>query len=391
MFVDTGNSFASDLTTHGDIRVDALAKNEWVLNAYSERAYDAMNLSASELRSVSRWLSKPEFASRSEKQTILNRLLAANTKFASPDVIAPKPYVIREATQAAGKPLRVAFVGLTEMAEVSSQINITDPVMAAKRFVPEARSKADIVVVLARLNAGEATRLAREVANINAIITGTGDIFIPSFRVGETLVTFTAFETRFLGELRFYKDAQGKYSVRDRFIAMDPTVGEDPATLKLVGEAKEASVVAYQEAQKLLSDFLSQSQRALLFAKAKPDEASAVHFISSQACAKCHADAYIKWTNSKHARAMDSVMLKKEEFDAGCLACHASVKDNAATLPKFASVQCEQCHGPGSLHATNPAKGYGRIADLKTACSTCHTQMINPNFDSQAAWLKIKH
>ncbi len=389
--MDTGNSFASDLTTHASVRIDALAKNEWVLNAYSQYAFDAMNLSASELRSLPRWLDKGEFVRHSEKQSILNRLVAANLKLESPDLVAPNPYLIREAPQASGKPLRVAFIGLMEMTELSPLIKFTDPVAAAKRFVPEARSKADVVVVLARLNAAEATRLAREVAGINVILTGTGNLFTNSLRVGETLIAFTAFEARFLGELRFYKDRQGKFSVRDRFISMDPIVGEDPATLKFVEEAKNASIAAYQNAQKLLTDFLSQSQRASIFAKPKADATSALHFISSQACAKCHTEAYIKWTSSKHGHAMDSVMLKKDEFDAGCLACHATLKESAEALPKFAAVQCEACHGAGSQHAANPAKGYGRIADLKTLCSTCHTQAISPNFDAQAAWLKIKH
>jgi 2',3'-cyclic-nucleotide 2'-phosphodiesterase (5'-nucleotidase family) len=389
--VDTGNSFASDRTTHGSIRVDALSKNEWVLNAYSEYAYDAMNLSVVELRSLSQWLNKTHFASRLDKQVILNRLVAANTKIESPDLVAPKPYIIREVTQANGKPLSVAFIGLTEIAEVSPVIAITDPIAAAKRFVPEARGKADVVIVLARLNATEARQLAREVTGINAIITGTGDSFIASFKVGETLVAFTAYETRFLGELRFYKDAQGKISVRDRFISVDPVVGEDPATLKFVADAKDASTAAYQDAQKFLNDFLSQAQRALMFARAKPDAGSTAQFVSSQTCAKCHADAYIKWSVSKHGRAMDSVVLKRDEFEAPTLQSHASLKVSDDALPKFASVQCEQCHGAGSLHAANPAKGYGRIADLKTVCSTCHTQTINPNFDAQAAWLKIKH
>jgi hypothetical protein len=140
-----------------------------------------------------------------------------------------------------------------------------------------------------------------------------------------------------------------------------------------------------------MTDFISQSQRALLFAKARSDAGTNPTFVSSQTCAKCHADAYLKWTNSKHGHAMDSVILKKDEFDANCLQCHASLKESASVLPKYANIQCEACHGAGAQHAANPTKGYGHIADLQTICSTCHTQTISPNFDARAAWLKIKH
>jgi DnaJ-class molecular chaperone len=98
----------------------------------------------------------------------------------------------------------------------------------------------------------------------------------------------------------------------------------------------------------------------------------------------------MKWSNSQHLRATDSLVLNKTEFDAACLQCHATGK-KANKLPIFTAVQCEQCHGPGSNHALKPAKGYGRITDIKSACLSCHTQQTSPNFDPQAAWLKIKH
>ena len=104
----------------------------------------------------------------------------------------------------------------------------------------------------------------------------------------------------------------------------------------------------------------------------------------------------VKPAARRHARATDSLVIKQIEFDASCFACHASgierhVGGEAGPLPQLQNVHCEACHGPGSDHAKNPAKGYGRVADIKASCAVCHTPHTSPGFDTQAAWEKIKH
>jgi ribosomal protein S27AE len=41
-------------------------------------------------------------------------------------------------------------------------------------------------------------------------------------------------------------------------------------------------------------------------------------------------------------------------------------------------VQCEACHGPGSVHIGNPAGGHIRIDQIANVCSNCHADMANP-------------
>ncbi|MEW6126613.1 MAG: multiheme c-type cytochrome [Acidobacteriota bacterium] len=360
------------------------------MSLYSKNGYDAMNLAAAELNSISAWLNKNQFAMQSEKFGVLKNLLAANTVFANPAITPPQPYLIREMKLADGSTVRVALIGLTEATDISSTIKITDPIAAAKRLVPELKNRAEIIVALARLPIADVVRLAKEVPAINVILTGTGDMYLPPVRLGETLIAITPYETRLIGELRFYKTTTGKFTVRERYAAMDFMVGEDAETLKGVADAKDATLAAYKAAQQTLSEFNLQAQRRLLFSKPDKSESGTATFVSSQTCASCHAEPYLKWTNSKHARSMDAVVTKKDEFLTGCLQCHASGDQGENQLPRFASVECEACHGPGSLHAAKPAKGYGRV-NLKTACAACHTTAINAAFNAATAWLKIKH
>ena len=100
--------------------------------------------------------------------------------------------------------------------------------------------------------------------------------------------------------------------------------------------------------------------------------------------------------NSAHAHAADPFATRMDEFEMGCLNCHATgaPKENEIAevrRARFLSVQCEQCHGPGGEHAANPGKGYGRINNMQALCSECHTSEMSPKFDLQTSWAKIKH
>jgi hypothetical protein len=160
----------------------------------------------------------------------------------------------------------------------------------------------------------------------------------------------------------------------------------------MVEASREAKNQAFTAAQTEFVQWLGGIKQRPVWtrASAQAKQGTPAEFISAKACAECHTDQYIKWSNSKHARATDSVMLHKDEFTVGCLQCHASARSETA-LPKFTAVECEECHGPGSNHALKPLKGYGKVSDLKSACSSCHTDRTSPNFNPQAAWVKIKH
>ena len=319
--------------------------------------------------------------------------MSANITSNSPDKIAPQPFVIREIPgRQSAKPVRVAFVGLTETKVAAPRgFKFTDVLETARRVVPEARKRADVVIVVAYFKSEDAQRLAGEVPGIDAIITGNsqsdGSFFNPPLTAGKTLIVFTAYETRMMGELLFYRDAQGNFSVRTRYISLDTEIPDDPAALQVVNAAREAEEGMREKSKTLLLSWLESARRR------KPAGESAPAYISSSACAQCHTAQYIRWSNSGHAHATDPLVSRQFEFEASCLNCHATAqpKANAAEMTKMQQVQCEQCHGPGGDHAAKPGKGYGRITNIQAACSACHTPDTSPNFNAQAAWEKIKH
>lgn len=406
--VDTGYFLSDERSSHGRIRPDVLVKNDWVFKAYSQFAVDVANISSHDLRYFSTALEKTESARRVAAESLLARLVSANTLTEAAGFSAPRPFIVREipSRQPGSKPVRVAFIGLTETTPAAPPgFKFVDPAEAARRIVPEAKKQANLVVVLAKVTSEkEVARIAREAPGIDVIIDGNSqgleEAFTTPYYVGQTLVVFTPFETRMLGELRFYKNAQGKFTTKQRFIVLDEImIPEDPEAKQLVAAATIAEADARKDSKTLLEKWLASSRTLATGRSAVRDSAesrSSPAYATSAACSQCHLEQYMKWTNSAHAHATDPLPPRPIEFEISCLECHATgFKRAGATdeleVAKLQNVQCEQCHGPGSNHVAKPAKGYGRITNMRNACASCHTAETSPAFDLQAAWTRIKH
>jgi Cytochrome c554 and c-prime len=396
LVVDSGNSFASETNAHGALRPDVQVKDDWILNSYDDFKVDVINVAAPDLRYFGPLLTKRKHVVRGGAQSATRRLISANTTGDPATATSLQPFIIREvpARAASARPTRVAFVGLTEAGEsLPRGFRINDPIEAARRVVPEARKQADVIIVLGYLKAEDAARLAAQVPGIDAIIASNsqseGSYFTPPQTVGQTLILFTSYETRMLGELRGYREASGKFALRTRFITLDETFPDDDPSTRLVTAAREAEENARSQSKKSLESWLEASRDPSTTAT------TAGGYVSSRACVACHQAQYIRWANSGHAHATDKLPPRSYEFEAGCLSCHATGQRTTATgqleLAKLQSVQCEQCHGPGSEHAQKPGKGYGHIGSVQALCVACHTPETSPKFDFQSAWAKIKH
>lgn len=405
MLVDSGYFLADDRNAHGDLRPDTVVKDDWAAKAYDQFPVDVVNLSSRELKYFSRFLTKAEFEPRAASQPLLRRLVSANTLSGSPDMVTPQPFIILEVPgrqkNSAATSLRIAFIGLTDTEGAPPRgFKFIDPLEAVNRALPEARKRADLVIVLAYLKPDEVSRVAHEAEGIDAIIATNRDglPFTPPITSGKTSIVFTALETRLLGELRFYRDSLGKYSSACRFISLDEIIPDDPVAKQVVTAASSAEIGARSTSKQFLEEWLTSSRMLIRSHAASRGLSGSAggRYITSAACSQCHGAQYLKWASSAHSHATDPLPPRPFEFEANCLNCHATgwagTRAEGSTRPGgLQAVQCEQCHGPGAEHAAKPVKGYGRIPDMKTACSTCHTPTTSPGFDLQAAWAKIKH
>ncbi len=393
---------ADERGSHGEMRPDVVVKNDWVLKAHDQSSVDVVNVSSHDLKYYSRLLTKAEYNKQASSQPVLKRLVSANILSDAPDRIAPQPFFIREmpSRNTQSKPVRVAFIGLTETVPAAPRgFKFIDTVEAARRAAAEARKQADVVIALAHVKTEEAARIAREAPGIDVIIAGNSQpndaFFTPPMNVSDTFIVFTPYESRMLGELRFYREEQGKFSARVRFVTLDEKFADDPAAAQTVVAAREAGDKSIADTKAMLDDWLSKTRAAdAANSGGNSTGESSPAYVSSIACAQCHMAQYIQWTNSAHAHASKPIALRRFEFEISCLNCHATGQQHAngqGGLAQLQNVQCEQCHGPGGDHARKPAKGYGRIANPQALCASCHTADTDADFNLQTAWAKIKH
>lgn len=118
-------------------------------------------------------------------------------------------------------------------------------------------------------------------------------------------------------------------------------------------------------------------------------------------CKLCHPKQHKMWSESKHARAFEALSPEARK-DSRCLACHVTgYRETGQVRPEIVGVQCEACHGPGSLfitiHAKKDKEGAQKAGLIARPdperCKTCHNQE-SPNFkgfDYVKMWEQIKH
>ena len=388
--METGFFFGADRSTHGEVRADSAARSRQLLAIYDRFPPDVLNLSSHDLAYFSRILNTSESPNSSET---VRRFISANVsqsvQRSSPVASHSLKVVNARGRDGSIQKIRVSFVGFTETSPVPPPgFRITDPHEAARRIIPAVRQNSDLVVVLFRASTAEAVKLAR-VPGIDAILVGNGEIFTAPLQIGKTFIAFTAFETRSQGELRVYRDASGNFTMRSRFISMDPGVPDDPVVFPLADEASKAADKEYKNLQTLMRSWFSKTTLAGFRGTHQNG------FAGSGSCAQCHAKEYSIWTSSAHARASDRLIQKEIEFEVSCLKCHSTGADHRSlsesNLPQMQQVSCEACHGPGAAHVAKPDKGYGAVNADSVSCKRCHSSETSPGFTFGAAWTKIKH
>lgn len=84
-----------------------------------------------------------------------------------------------------------------------------------------------------------------------------------------------------------------------------------------------------------------------------PKEAT---YIGQKNCRICHFKQFRAWKRMKHAGAW-KVLYEKDRSRPECLRCHVTGYGKPGGFvgeeetPHLTGVQCEACHGPGSVHA----------------------------------------
>ena len=130
--------------------------------------------------------------------------------------------------------------------------------------------------------------------------------------------------------------------------------------------------------------------------KPEPPAKGEASYMGVEACTECHDEERKVWDESKHAKAYETLQKDFKEYNLDCVSCHVTGygKPGGSTVvhvEKLMDVQCEECHGPGSLHAKDPGKK-GLITvkpDPQSCVSQCHHPPHVEGFDPVAEMKNI--
>jgi len=135
----------------------------------------------------------------------------------------------------------------------------------------------------------------------------------------------------------------------------------------------------------------------LEFAERKPKAApkGEAGYVGIDICTSCHEEARKVWDKTAHAHAYPTLSTQFKEFNLDCVSCHVTGYDRpggstVTHVEDLQNVQCEVCHGPGSLHSAKPTSVKVPVVKPGTdGCLSCHHPPHVHTFDAKAKMAEI--
>jgi hypothetical protein len=393
LLLDAGHIFSDDLNEAGtELLADAQVMNDWIVRANERMNLEIVNLSFRDLRYASQLL-LPDAKLKPEKSA----LISANIKAADAARAHPAPYLIKTVrSKRLQKPVRIAFIGLSDSppeqlkaSVAASGFVIEDPFVAAKQALAEVRDKADVTIIVGYLKLATTNKLALQNDDLDVIIAADGRGLVPDPKqVNNALILYAAKETKHLGELRFYTDAEGVVDrFTNRYVELDGVIPDDPGMAEVTKQARaEIDVVQARMAE---LEAAAHAAKTAAGAQLSP-------YVTSETCGACHKTEYAIWKQTLHAHAFAALETKQRVFDTSCVGCHSVGFQkqgfiNIKATPQFANVQCESCHGPGAEHVKLPAAGNYKTPAAPASCVVCHDRENSPDFVFEKYWPVVAH
>jgi hypothetical protein len=124
----------------------------------------------------------------------------------------------------------------------------------------------------------------------------------------------------------------------------------------------------------------------------QPPEPGRAFYVGDAKCGPCHKEALAFWKGTVHASAWETLVEVGKQNDYKCTSCHVTgygqVGGSSLGHTKgLQDVQCEVCHGPGSIHVAQ--KGLEEPSSVHTqtpasTCTNCHTEQHSDTFQYEA-------
>jgi hypothetical protein len=228
--------------------------------------------------------------------------------------------------------------------------------------------KPQLYVLLYQGEAADAAKLAADFPQFHIILCQASDPEPPQFPTvannGKTLIVEVGHKGRFVGVVGVFLNPMGGFDLKYQLVPL----GEEYITPGSTAAAAKINptlnlLQAYAETVKS-RNFLEEIKQVPHPNQIREPKLN-LSYIGSARCQSCHPAESAKWSESKHAHAMQALEKIADRptlrhLDPECVVCHTvgfgynTGYRNATKTPQLAHVGCESCHGPGSGHAADP-------------------------------------
>lgn len=309
-------------------------------------------------------------------------------------------------------PYRLGFIGVfqrqvdiehSRFEDHTAAFEIADPIAAVRSYLPELKARNDFVGVIGRLHTDLVYKLVEAFPDLDMVMTSGHhyalmDVLSEEGKVEEAKDALYGF----LGKtLVIYANA-GVYGLHQ----VDIGIGTD-------GRFSSADIVYLQAFQDLPEDpVMSQllepfyrkvaEKDALLAGQIEPlfqwdTSIEGKEYVGTDRCAGCHPGQYTHWRDTPHGSAYTRLLEVYRHHYPKCVLCHVAglgrpsgfdiLKPNRA----LANVQCEICHGPGSLHAQHLTPTTIRRVPDQQVCLECHNTDHDDDFVYERDYRLVRH
>ncbi len=262
-----------------------------------------------------------------------------------------------------------------ELGAARDSVLVVDAERAAHDAVASLRGQgAQVIVLLSQLGRVGGEDIASAVPGIDAVFLGHDvPVLEHGRRVGGALVSYAGERGQQIGMLQLSLDDTGH--VADGtcdVVSLGPDVREHAAMLAKVKQFEDA----YNERMR--------HEQRLAHVADEADTDPIDHFVGGAVCARCHTAEAQQWTTTAHSLAWETLVREKKDATPDCIPCHvvgyrqAGGFQSGTSTPHLANVQCENCHGMGTLHGD---EGVLQNGPNEGTCRTCHNPERDPEFD----------
>lgn len=366
--------------------VNSPDKLDLVTSIFANLKYDAIGIGQSDLR-----VGEEYFKNAAEKKLVL--VDAYNEKRGS-----ALSYVIKNVGG-----VKVGIISFGAMDEFKQ--NVDEYALRRARFseYKAARDASDVLILLDQGNIATKDWLERNSPRLGApdiVIGGIRNIgMLKEDMVGKTCIVPTSQQGKHVGVVDVEIASDRSVNMSVKAIPLDPEIAEDEDIMELI-RANNAAIsqnVNIIKEQEVYSNpgAVNNAPVQAPVAQQMPVNNTVINtYYSPNMCKNCHSDIYDDWKQTKHAKAVKTLVDEKKVLGE-CLICHSEMyrQNRSVVIPSddIAGVECATCHADVIPHGIERVEADNKTSVNPTICLTCHTNEHSPNYDEKTYFPKVIH